>query len=171
MHRLRNGISALASSVLFLGRPSPSAVPPVYCLRIEVGGELDPEFSESPVICRWTLAIRLPYNSPFLREASPSRVGNCCGGGAPRPKDPRGTGTPPFFSNFAMRSRRAFPVFELALGEDSRPLLLEVGMLMGAGVLVGEGVVDAARCWSAAIRSFRFPGEPLPATRDLCNAY
>jgi hypothetical protein len=30
------------------------------------------------------------------------------GGGAPKPNEPRGTGTPPFFSNFAILSRREF---------------------------------------------------------------
>jgi hypothetical protein len=82
--------------------------------------------------------MRLPYNSPRL-FAGPFSAN----GGAPKPKLPRGTGTPPFFSNLAILSRNP----------------AELGVEAGAGDgEVGRGPGDTLRCWSAAIRSFRLIG-------------
>lgn len=66
----------------------------------------------------FTLGIRLPYNSRLVL-CPPS-------GGAPNPKLPRGIGTPPFCSNFAIFERRlpTFPLLgeELDVGGGDEPL-------------------------------------------------
>jgi hypothetical protein len=59
---------------------------------------------------RFSPETRFPYSSP-TRLVCPFSVT----GGAPRPKLPRGTGIPPFCSNWAILSRRA-PCLE---GEDA----------------------------------------------------
>lgn len=112
MQRFRTGEPSLASAEpeLELGTSERDAAAltaalPVKCrFRID-GGDVDPGGTGG----RGTLAMRLPYNSPFFRAALPSCRYSGGGGGAPRPKDPRGTGTPPFSSNLAIRSRRAEP--------------------------------------------------------------
>lgn len=53
------------------------------------------------------LGIRLPYSSPALRELEKA-------GGAPKPKLPRGTGTPPILSKRAALSRTPATELELA---------------------------------------------------------
>lgn len=100
------------------------------------------------------LGIRLPYSSPLFLAGIFS-----AGGGAPIPKLPFGTGTPPFFSNFAILSK--------TLGGPPPPPpapLLRVGAAtveetaeMDAGMVdTGGGApVLLFRCWRAAIRSLR----------------
>jgi hypothetical protein len=86
-------------------------------------------------------ATLFPYSSRLFVEPSSS------GGGAPMPKLPRGIGTPPFLSNFAILSRR------LPLGgvrDASR----------GGVERDGDGDVELLRCWRAAMRSFKlFDGD------------
>lgn len=87
------------------------------------------------------MGILFPYNSPLFRGPSTA-------GGAPKPNLPLGTGTPPFFSNLAILSRKA-PF------DSPEPPLLEV--MLGVGeVAREEEALSAFLCSRAAMRSFKF---------------
>lgn len=90
----------------------------------------------------WTPGIRFPYSS---------RLVFCPGsGGAPSPKLPRGIGTPPLDSNFAILERR-LPTPPLAGDED-----LDPGADWCDCCWPCWGA-ETLRCWRAAIRSFKLP--------------
>lgn len=88
--------------------------------------------------------MRFPYNSP--RFLGPSTVG-----GAPSPKLPLGTGTPPLRSNLAILSRKAPAVCAPPPAEDTTLGVGDVGRAVAPPFV-------AFRCSRAAMRSLRFVG-------------
>ena len=114
------------------GKPKPSESENVGELAREASGRV------VPLNALAGAGMRLPYSSPRLRGPSD-------GGGAPIPKLPRGTGTPPFLSNFAILSRKPGAVAPATVA------------VLGVGdVALETPLTPELRCSRAAMRSLRF---------------
>jgi hypothetical protein len=100
---------------------------------------------------------RFPISSPF--RCAPALAPG--GGGTPIPKEPRGTGVPPFFSNFEILSRKV--ATEGLVGLGPVPLAAGGGETtrsgrMGGGAR-GSPLAAPSLPWlSAAMRSLRLTG-------------